>query len=511
MTTRSGLKNQRREFSSGILAVLVILALLPYVIVVAMRWDEPPAATDGDYAQYLLHAKALVEGRPYTDIGYIYSAQNLVGPRAQPPGWPIVLAPFVAVFGTHSPVFKLLVVLLVASFAVVAACYFLRRGEVVFGIAVAATVPLALTTDHATSSALSDPLFCLLVWLTLLLADQSGPISWRRGVALAGLTAAAISVRIAGVALIPALLLFALYREKGDRARVIVPVMALVVVGTVFAWRRLAMVPFLDRSLSMPALSTLVTAYRGAFGVGTLYPFASNRANDIYHLAVSIPLLFGAGVFLRERYRTALASFALAYVALLVFSPVAESRYAWPLLPLLTVGTCAGVMWILEKLRGSGVGGGLMARRAAVLGGAALLIGATVQLLLRPARYSLTDDPDTIALFQWLQATRDTTDLRVVFTNPRVLTLETNVPAMGIPFGTPDEVVAELIKKEITHVVIPRKHLTRRAEYLLAEVAAGRSGQFVPVFSNATHDVRKFVAHPSLSPGSGTTTMSYAR
>lgn len=509
MTTRSGLKNQRRNLSSGILAVLVILALLPYAVVVAMRWDEPPAATDGDYAQYLLHAKALVEGRPYTDIGYIYSEYNLVGPRAQPPGWPVVLAPFVAVFGTHSPVFKLLVVLLVAAFGVVAAWYFLRRGEVVFGIAVAGTVPLAMTTDHATSSALSDPLFCLLVWVTLLVGDRDGPVSWRRGVILAGLTAAAISVRIAGIALIPALLLFALYRDGRDRTRVMVPVMALVVVGAVFAWQRFAMVPFLDRSLSMPALSTLVTAYRGAFGVGTLYPFGSNRANDIYHVAVVIPLLLGIGVFLRQRFRTALASFTLAYVVLLVFSPVAESRYAWPLLPLLTVGICAGVMWILGQLRATGVG--LMARRVAVMGGAALLIGATVQLLLRPARYSLTDDPDTIALFHWLQATRDTSDVRVVFTNPRVLTLETGVPSMGIPYGTPDEVVAELTKKQITHVVVPRKHLTRRAEYLLGEVAAERSGHFVPVFSNATHDVRKFVAHPSLVPESGTTAMLHSR
>ena len=82
---------------------------------------------------------------------------------------------------------------------------------------------------------------------------------------------------------------------------------------------------------------------------------------------------------------------------------------------------------------------------------------------------------------------------------------------MGIPYGTPDEVVAELTKKQITHVVVPRKHLTRRAEYLLGEVAAERSGHFVPVFSNATHDVRKFIAHPSLAPDSGTTAMSHAR
>jgi hypothetical protein len=75
---------------------LIAAALLPFAAIVLARWSQPPAATDGDYAHYLLHAKAIAESRPYTDIGYIYTRMNLVGPELQPPGWPLVLAPFVA-------------------------------------------------------------------------------------------------------------------------------------------------------------------------------------------------------------------------------------------------------------------------------------------------------------------------------------------------------------------------------------------------------------------------------
>ena len=91
-----------QAFSTRQVRTIILLGLLPFVAVLIARWNQPPSATDGDYAHYLLHAKALAESRPYTDIGYIYTEMNLVGPRVQPPGWPIVLAPFVALFGTHS-------------------------------------------------------------------------------------------------------------------------------------------------------------------------------------------------------------------------------------------------------------------------------------------------------------------------------------------------------------------------------------------------------------------------
>ena len=66
----------------------MLAALIPFAAVNSARWSDPPSAVEGDYAHYLLHAKALAEGRSYSDIGYIYTPLNLVGPRLQPPGWP---------------------------------------------------------------------------------------------------------------------------------------------------------------------------------------------------------------------------------------------------------------------------------------------------------------------------------------------------------------------------------------------------------------------------------------
>lgn len=483
---------------------LVFAALLPFAAVVLMRWTDPPSATDGDYAHYLLHAKTLAEGRAYTDIGYIYTDMNLVGPRVQPPGWPLVLAPFVAVFGTHSPVFKLLESLLVAAFGVMTCWYFVRRGDTTTGIIAAAVVPLALETQYATSSAISDPLFCILVWSTLMLADADHPSDWRRGVTLALMTVAALSVRVAGVALIPALLLYAILRRRDHGVKGLAPLVVLAAGAVVFAFFAFDQIPFLGRTvrqLSSLRLSELVRTYRLALTTGALYPFGSNIANDVYHVLVAIPLVVGGGLFLRRQFKSVLACFVLAYATVLLVSPVREPRYAWPLIPLVMVFITQGLSWMGARFLPANLKPAIP--RLILVMVAAVTIGAAVQLARKPARPSLLGDPDTMALFDWVRVNSDTAKMRVVFTNPRVLTLETDVPAMGIPFGDANEVIAELDRKGITHVVVPRLFAVLRSERNLSAYVAERPSQFPKAFANATYDVRRFVARPEVARDSG--------
>ena len=475
---------------------LLLATLLPFAAVAASRWSEPPSAEEGDYAHYLLHAKALAEGRPYSDIGFISTSMNwTIGPEVQPPGWPLLLTPFVAVFGTDSPVFKGLVTLLVAAFTLIAGTYFIRRNELVGGIAAAVAVPISLETGYATSSALSDPLFCVLLWLTLLVADGEGTSGWARGVVLALLCVATISVRIAGVALPPALFLHAIVNRRNDRLKVVIPLGLVLVAGGFFAVFSIGEIPFLSRAfVHLPSPSELADTYRTAVSTAALYPFGTNLANDAYHAVVAIPLVVGAVVFLHRNLRSALTVFIVTYVFLLATAPVRDPRYAWPLYPLFMACVAIGLSWLGNRFLPLRI-------RPAVPGFALVLIAAVsissaVRLTMMPERRSLVRDPDTVALFKWLRVTDDTTNLRVVFTNPRVLTLETDVPAMAIPFGEAKAVLAELDRKRITHVVLPRLHFTRRAEQRLVTIVSENPAHFPPVFENASHDVRRFVARP---------------
>ena len=493
---------------------LVLAALLPFAAVVIARRSDPPSALEGDYAHYLLHAKAIAEGRSYTDIGYIYTRRNLVGPRLQPPGWPLVLAPFVAVFGTNSLVYRGLMAVLVATFGVIAGVYVARRFGAVAGIATVGFVPLALETQYATGSALSDPLFCLLVWLAFLVADSEAPPGWRRGTLLALLCAAALSVRIAAVALPPALLLYAVLRWRKESVKVVVPVAALLAAAGVAGVIALENVPFMDRTLEsllpdLQALRRLSTTYATAVASSTLYPLSSNGGNDFYHLLAAVPMVVGAFLFVRHQWKTPAAAYILVYSGVLLLSPVRDPRYAWPLYPLTAAVLSSGLLWlgyrfVRESARP-------VVPRFALASLALVALGASVQLSRVPARASLFSDPNTVSLFDWLKATSDTTAMRVVFTNPRVLTLETEIPAMGIPFGEPDEIVEEFGRKSITHVVVPRTNITRMAERNLGALVDRRPEQFPRVFANASHDVHVFVARPGHAPDSGTLRSSNGR
>ena len=53
---------------------LWLLALAPFAVLMTRQWSYGCGPVCGDYAQYYLHADALLNGRPYSDIGYIYTS-----------------------------------------------------------------------------------------------------------------------------------------------------------------------------------------------------------------------------------------------------------------------------------------------------------------------------------------------------------------------------------------------------------------------------------------------------
>ena len=75
-----------------------VLAVLPFVVLVLLEARFGFHGLGDDWAQYLMHAQALAEGRSYMDTGYIYTPFNhWLGPAAAPPGLPLLLAPIIAI------------------------------------------------------------------------------------------------------------------------------------------------------------------------------------------------------------------------------------------------------------------------------------------------------------------------------------------------------------------------------------------------------------------------------
>ena len=159
---------------------LWLLALAPFAVLMARQWSYGCGLSCGDYAQYYQHADALLHGRSYSDIGYIYTSYSpWIGPPAQPPGFPLTLVPIFALFGPNRTAIKLLLLVSALLFLTFAGLRVARSDGRLPGAAVVMLTGVALASMYATDSALSDLGFCALLWAFVLIADR--PATGRGG------------------------------------------------------------------------------------------------------------------------------------------------------------------------------------------------------------------------------------------------------------------------------------------------------------------------------------------
>lgn len=486
----TGSVGRPRADSAGVVSpqpppwILWLVALLPFALLAIRQWSFPYGIDAGDYAHYLLHAAALAHLKSYSNIGYIYTTYNpLIGPPAQPPGLPLTLAPIIAVAGANMTLIRLVIVASAVLFIVLSGRYFARQYDLWIGAGVALLLGVSLESQYATSNVLSDLGFCALVWALISVADGARNWSWSRVAAVTLLGLAAMSYRTAGVALVPALILFAiLARER----RALVPVALWTTLGMIVAvvLGSGAAVASLFR-LSLATIVHTVTSnffsYRYGFFDAVLYPTPWRQLNVVYHAFALALLGIGLATAGRRFARTFLASFVIAYTALLLLAPVREARYAWPLLPVFAFLLLLGLWRVCQWAASSDV----TARRIPFAIALALSLGAILTDWQRPTPQSLPDMPAVRQLFGEIRDLAKREHVRVVFVNPRVLTWETGVPAMGTFNAPPDKTLREIESKRITHVVVGDLGLAPAYDSSLRRTIANAPNRFSLVFQDS--------------------------
>ncbi len=481
----------------GIAAYL--LALLPFAVLAVHQWGFLPRMSDGDYAQYILHAKALVEGRGYTDTGYIFTPFSfLVGPPAQPPGLPLLLAPLVALFGANLFVLKSVVVLSAMAYSLIAANYFGRRENLWVGATVALVTSLALQTQNATISVIADLPFSAACWWLITLADRQGAWTGYRAAVVTMLGGVAVAFRVAGAAAGLAVLLFALLRPPAQKRAASLPLVLWFVGGVAAVMLFGHLIPFSKQLLQLPQANltarALSFAREGKEAVlhSLLYPFAGDTANDVYHGIFLIPLLIGGIRFLVRYRRTFAWCFLLAYVFVLAVSPVQEARYIWPLYPIMAYALVSGLITLIQSV--SRVMSQQDRAPLAAFGIIAVL-GAlsTTHAFREPPPPSFLGHPDVQSLFSWLEQDNQRTPERVVFVNPRVLTLSTSVPAMAPIYARPERVLSELEKRRITAVIVGDLGLAETPDRVMRDFIRDTPERFESVYANPSFRVFRFL------------------
>jgi len=473
-------------------------ALLPALLLTIIHWNSSPALQNDDYAQYLSHAKALSEGRPYTDIGYLHSDYSpWVGPRAYPPGLPLTLWAIFELSGPESIVIKCVMAAFFLSFLLLAGRYFgaidCRLG---YGVILLCGVSQPLALDS--SAVGSDVAFAALVWALVSLYDRPG--SWRsqRVLGITVLAIAALAFRLAGLALLPAMLLFTAVNFREHRFAPVVP--PLILAGILSA--AVVLIPGSSGTLLVTDFNPLqmlgeitsrLSYYRFPVFQSHLDPFSTDRFNDVYHLFAFVLMAIGLAWFVRRFWTRFSISFTAMYVVFLLFVPASAARYFWPLFPLVAFGLLNGVK-LAVKLSRSSFSSDRASAVALVLAAVVALITMISHTLYLPPPPSMARDPAAQDLFDYLREVASREEIRAAFVKPRVLTWETGIPAMSTFDGTPADIEAELRRQGVTHVVLGDLGLNPKNDDAWRTTVFQRPDLFSHDYENRAFTIYRFAA-----------------
>jgi hypothetical protein len=473
------------------------IAVVPFIVLSLAHWHLGPLLVASDYAQYLLHARAIVEGRPYGDIGYLYSPLTpFVGPPLQPPGLPLTLVPLVWAFGMNDTVFRVAMVLSGVLFLVLATIALARTEGWLRAGCAAAIVGIAVERAFATNVPMSDLGFSALVWAVVVVADRPGRWSGWRGLAVSALVAGALAYRTAGAPLLPAIFAYGLFRRR---------TLGLTPLAVACVWGIVGIVVLLTtpigaaavrfaadaRGISLLGVRFALETYSVAAFQPLLYPFSNGTANLVYHVITAPLALYGLWRWARAHHTTFLFAAAVAYAVFLLIAPAFQARYLWPLFPLIAAGFVRG---LADVARMASKTTPTIGERRAVLAVGALAAAALVTAVRAPDPATVNDAPEVLDLYAWLTRANADSAARVAVVNPRVLTLRSGIPAMSVPNrGSEKDVYDEFVRHRITFVVEGDPGYANRERDLLRNTLRTFPQAFTPVYRNGGYTVYRFI------------------
>ncbi|MEX2049018.1 MAG: hypothetical protein WEB90_05530 [Gemmatimonadota bacterium] len=473
-------------------------ASLPFVFLVVWFWDRGPGLDADDYGLTLMHAEALVEGRPYWDTGYIATQLDLA-PPTQPPGLPLLVAGAMVVGGEDNlSAIRTVMTLAAYPFFLLAGLVFARTHGTVIGLTVTLMLIVALAGQETTgaSQVQSDLGFASLVWGVIFLLDRGWVFTWPRVVAVFALACAAMAYRYLGVALVPAVALYALANSGHHARRLFVPT-AIWAIGAV-AVTAIAGLGIITSQFAVTpaqiwrAVPSAWQTYSLSAVEAHLYPFPWNPANDLFHVVTLSVTAVGLSAWTRTSWRSATWMFTAMYLLLLVVAFNRAGRYLMPLFPVLIFGLLHGGRVLVNALLKTWTSA--RASTWVAGSGAVVALAALIVMCVETPRTGgyLHEVPEATALFAHL-SDQPEGETRVAFTEPRVLSWRTGVPATAMFNGPAAESIAELDRLGITHVVLNRIGLEGGRVASMRTTIAAYPCRFEPTFDNGSFEVYRLL------------------
>ncbi len=394
---------------------LVLVAVLLGITVFHLATLRPGFSWFDDVPAYVQHAQNIAEGEPYAATGYVQNPYNFIAPKAYPPGYPLLLAPLIAVFGVNVLVLKVAMIVLLMGALFVAAQLF--KDDLPLGPLCALLVVIGLHPFfwERAPTVMSDVPFLLFAYLSLLLyrKAQREAANARRMVGWALLLAACVyytaAIRPLGLILLPCFLAYDVLRTRR-----LSPVLLIVIgAGVVFyggrallglfaapgagasGYDQLVQEAFFDR-LGQTGRRVYVRLVGYARNVDALW--ANGYARPVQHalFLLSLPL-FAVGFGQRVRRAGLTEVFFLGYALALLPWPFGKIRYLIPLIPLYFFYLFLGAAWAGRHLEAR------LGRRARM---AFVAVALTLVAGTYTARYTTLDFGPIPAVFDGPAAQR---------------------------------------------------------------------------------------------------------
>lgn len=397
----------------------------------------------GDFAGYLLQARALLSGRIADELAAnrftLAHSSTAIVPVAYPWGFPALLAPLVAVFGVAPLALKTVGVVSWVGLLALIALGLRRTHRGVWGLALVAGLAVDPALFTFTNQILSDLPFLLLATAAVLWMGRVGRTGrpGRDGVLLGGLMAAAFFVRTTGLLLLPTLAVAQIASVSRGPATIgsgvrrwsirLAPYASFAVLVT--AWRLAlpsgggAYLALLHHVSSASVWANLAYYWRQP---ARLLPGVPH-AQAVWEMTVPLAVL---GAVRQGRAGLHVVAWILATMLLYLVWPFQQGiRFLFPIVPFYASFIVSGLAWLAGEA-GARARGVRTAACLAPVVAVGLLVGhrgvARVRANLARGRRVTAGpfSPPALALFHFVSASTPT-GATVIFFKPRVLRLMT--------------------------------------------------------------------------------------
>lgn len=322
----------------------LVLLLLPIIAVLSVITDSH--GWGGDFALYIHQAKALWQGNIHelaalNNFGLEHSSDSYYSPELYPWGWPLLLAPLVAVAGLNYWILKLLIVVIFAGIVISLFLLFSKKAGPVCGLAVAVFIglnPAYLGFANNLLATFPFLLFVLVSFIQYEKLNEASLIGWRKIIFTAFLFFFASIIRNEGFLLVFAIALSELIKwalQNFQREKLIERTWHLKVAGFYILFHLIYALLLPGGSSSYIKFSNLVskeTIY------GNLYFYFDHLdyffGSFLTNSFTSVTLLFVMIGLFKQRYKDmAIVIYFLLLLTTIIVFPIHEVRFLYNIVP----------------------------------------------------------------------------------------------------------------------------------------------------------------------------------